>query len=59
MRKNCKFRLRLETEMLDKLKKEAEELDMTVSGLVRQKLNSSSKLNRILLMLEDIHKKLI
>jgi hypothetical protein len=45
--------------MLDKLKKEAEELDMTVSGLVRQKLNSSSKLNRILLMLEEIHKKLI
>ena len=59
MRKNCKFRLRLETEMLNKLKKEAEELGMTVSGLVRQKLNSSSKLNRILLMLEEIHKKLI
>jgi predicted transcriptional regulator len=44
--------------MLEKLKKEAEELDITVSDLARQKLNPSSALNKILFMLEDLQQKL-
>jgi predicted transcriptional regulator len=44
--------------MLEKLKKEAEELDITVSNLARQKLNPSSALNKILFMLDDIQQKL-
>ena len=58
MKKNCKFRIRLDSELMDKLRKEAEELDIPVSELVRRKLNPSSYMLNTLSILEDIQKKL-
>ena len=58
MKKNCKFRLRLDSELLNKLKKEAEQLDIPLSELVRRKISPSPDITRILFMLEEIHKKL-
>ena len=58
MRKNCKLRLRLETEVLQGLKKQAEQEDITLSELCRHKLRESSRLVRIEIILQEIQKKL-
>ena len=58
MRKNCKLRLRLETEVLQSLKKQAEQEEITLSELCRQKLMESSKLAKIEIILQEIQKKL-
>ena len=58
MRKNYLFCIRLETEKLLLLKKQAETLGISLSELCRQKLNEYPQLTKIELMLEDIKKKL-
>lgn len=58
MRKNYPIRLRLETETVECLKKEAELEMISLSELCRNKLRSSSKLVNIELMLESLCKKL-
>jgi hypothetical protein len=58
MRKNCKLRIRLETEVLQSLKKQAEQEGITLSELCRQKLMGSSKLTEIEIILQEIQKKL-
>ena len=58
MRKNCKFRLRLDSELMDRLRKEAEDLDIPVSELVRRKISPSPDITQMLFMLKEIQKKL-
>lgn len=57
MKKNYKLRIRLETSVVDILKKEAEAENVTLSELCRNKLRSSPKLTKIELMLERLCKK--
>lgn len=57
MKKNYKLRIRLETSVVDILKREAEVENVTLSELCRNKLRSSPKLNKIELMLERLCKK--
>ena len=58
MKKNCQLHLFLETELLDQLKKQANEENISVSELCRKKLTESSKINRIEFMLEQISRRL-
>ena len=58
MKKNYLLCLRLETEIFEKLKKQAEQEEISVSALCRQKLGGCSKLTKIEIMLEEINKKL-
>ena len=54
MKKNYKFHLRIESELLLNLKKQAEEQEISVSELIRQKLRECPRLNRIEMIVEDI-----
>ena len=58
MRKNYLLCLRLETETLELLKKQAEQEGISMSALCRQKLGGCSKLTKIEIMLEELNKKL-
>lgn len=59
MWKNSHIHLLLETELLDKLKKEAQEASLTLSELCRRKLKEETQLSRIEKMLIEINKKFI
>lgn len=54
MKKNSNLHIVLETELLDKLKQEAEEKDLLLSELCRHKLRQNDQLNRIEFMIEQI-----
>lgn len=54
MGKNSQIHLFLETNLLETLKKQAIEENISVSELCRQKLIESPKINRIEFMLEKI-----
>ena len=58
MKKNSQIHLFIETEVLHILKKQADEEDITISELCRQKLRECSRLARIEIILEDLRKKL-
>jgi predicted DNA-binding protein with PD1-like motif len=58
MRKNYCIRLRLETEIIEMLKKQAEQEGITMSALCRQKLGACSKLTKIEIMVEEMNKKM-
>lgn len=58
MKKNYKLRIRLETSVVEILKREAEEEKITLSELCRHKLSSSPKLVAIELLLQNLCKKL-
>jgi hypothetical protein len=58
MKKNYLLCLRLETEVLEKLKKQANEEDVTVSELCRKKLGGCTRLDKIEMILEELSKKL-
>jgi hypothetical protein len=47
MSKNFQIHLRIETEVIDRLKKEADEEGISLGELCRQKLRQNSKLERI------------
>jgi len=50
--------LRLESDLVDKLKKEADNQMITVSELCRKKLRELDQLTKIEILLKDINKKL-
>lgn len=58
MKKNYKMHLRLESDLVDKLKKEADNQMITVSELCRKKLRELDQLTKIEILLKDINKKL-
>ena len=55
---NAQLHLVLSSELLEKLKKEATEKEITISELCRQKINGNSQLDNIELTLERLIKKL-
>jgi len=58
MKKNYLLCVRIETEVLESLKKQAEQEGITLSVLCRQKLMESSRLVRMDIILQEIQKKL-
>ena len=58
MKKNARLYIRITTELLDKLKLEAEEHEMHLAELCRKKLGNDLKLNRIESLILEINKKL-
>jgi hypothetical protein len=58
MKKNSQIHLFIETEILHTLKRQADEEDISVSELCRQKLRECSRLTKIEMILEDLRKKL-
>jgi hypothetical protein len=58
MKKNCLIQLRIETSLLEKLRKQAEESGITISDLCRQKMQAPSLLAEIDEKLEYIKKQL-
>ena len=58
MKKNYKVNLLMETEEVENLKKEASEISLTFSELIRQKLKPNHHIIKIELILEKILKKL-
>ena len=53
MKKNAKIHLPISTEALEKLKREAEQAEVSLAELCRQKLQENTQLNRIENMLKD------
>jgi len=58
MRKNYLLCVRIETDVLEKLKKQASDLGISVSEFCRQKLRECPQLNKIELIVEEIKKNL-
>ena len=56
MKRNSFLQIRIETEILHKLKDKAKSVGLSLSEFCRQKLLESSKLNKIEYMLEQILK---
>jgi hypothetical protein len=56
--KNSQLHLFLETDLLNKLRKEAKEQGVSVSSLCRQKLRNSYNLENIKKSLDELNKKL-
>jgi predicted DNA binding CopG/RHH family protein len=59
MKKNYLCCIRLETEFLDSLKKRASEEGINLSEFIRRMLKQPTKLDKIELMLGEIHKKFV
>jgi hypothetical protein len=57
MKKNSQLHLHLETELLERLKKEADEQFITVAELCRLKLRQASFSKEMYLILKSIEKK--
>ena len=58
MRKNNKIHFMVESSFWEVLKREAEEINISLAELCRQKLKKSSQLNKIESLLEKISKQL-
>lgn len=58
MRKNSEIHLKLETDMLLKLKKQAEEEKISISELCRKKINEEPSLKKIEFILNELSKKI-
>lgn len=58
MKKNAQIHLLIETDVLEMLKRQSKEENISVSELCRQKLSQCSRLAKIEIMLEGINKKL-
>lgn len=58
MKKNSHIHIVIETELSDRLRKQAEELGMNFSDLCRQKLKDTFKLDRIEFLVSEIDRKL-
>ena len=59
MKKNYLCCIRLETEILESLKKRALAEELSLSEFIRRMLKSPSKLDRIEYLLENLNKKLV
>ena len=58
MKKNCKLRIRIDTEIMNKLQREADDSEISLSELIRQKISPPLSIVKILAILEDIQSKL-
>lgn len=58
MKKNSQIHIFIETELKDKLEKQAQEQEISFSEICREKLRGNSKLDNIIFMLEKILEKL-
>jgi hypothetical protein len=58
MGKNSHIHILIETELSDKLRRQAEELGMTFSDFCRQKLKDTCKLDKIEFIVSEIDRKL-
>ncbi len=58
MGKTFQLHLRIESEVITKLKKDAKDRRISISELCREKLRTNSKINQIELVLQDIYNKL-
>mgnify|MGYP001614461048 CR=1 FL=1 len=58
MKKNSQLHLYLETDLLDKLKKIAEENKVSVSEICRRKIKEIPQLNKIELIILEMDKKI-
>jgi len=58
MKKNSQIHIFLETELKEKLEKQAQEENLTLSEFCRKKLKNNSQLDKIETILEKILKKL-
>ena len=58
MRKNVHIHILVETELSERLRKQADELGMSFADLCRQKLKDTCKLDRIELIVSEIDRKL-
>jgi len=58
MRKTYQLHLRLDIELIELLKKQAQEDDISLNELCRCKLKKNSQLNRIENLLDNLSKKL-
>jgi hypothetical protein len=54
MKKNCQLHLFLESDLLERLRQEADNNQLSISELCRQKLREYSGLIKIELMLENL-----
>lgn len=59
MKKNSQIHLFLETELREKLARQAEEKGISISELCRQKLKENTQLTKIELMVEQIKKSIL
>jgi hypothetical protein len=59
MRKNFLCCVRIETELSDKLKKQALEEELSFSEFIRKKLKQPSSRDKMQIMIEEMHKKLV
>ncbi|MEK6915973.1 MAG: hypothetical protein AABW89_05540 [Nanoarchaeota archaeon] len=59
MRKNYLLCIRIETSLIDKLRKEAENNNLPISEIVRQKLIEPSAIEEVRYIVKKIHEKLI
>ena len=58
MKKNSEIHLKLETDLIDKLKKQAVNDDISFSELCRKRLKDNIQLDRIEALILEINKKL-
>lgn len=58
MKKNSQIHLFIETELLDKIKKQAQERELSISELCRRKVRESLQLEKIEFLLREIHEKI-
>lgn len=56
MKKNSQLHLWIETDLLDKLKKQAAENNILLAELCRQKLRDDTRINRLELIIERLEK---
>jgi len=59
MKKNSEVFFRIETEVLERLKKKADEYGISFSELIRQKLKEPLPLERMEFMIGEIHRKVV
>lgn len=58
MKKNSQLHLWIETELIEKLRKQAEENNLPVAELCRLKLRENSQLDRIESFIKELDKKI-
>ena len=59
MRKNYLCCVRIETELLEKLKKRAQEEEISLSEFIRRLIKKPSSIEKIQSMIEEMHRKLV
>lgn len=58
MKKNVRLSLRITSDLLNNLRKESEDQEMSIANLCREKLNNRSQLNKIESLILDVQKRI-